>query len=202
MKKRIFIGFLALVFSLGTIFALSACGTNAAAGSPLQTEKKYINEESVAAASDKQSYYLFHGDNTGIYRYYAFYESYGTTRIYDYTVTFKYEFVDRQKEAVVCLYDSVEYGDTHNQNEISSTWSVLLTVSHMFCARQAAADMPFIFMRSIFPRFPISGNRYSEKQEAVGGPSASFFSVCFQSSALHGVRGMHGRTFGGQRTVC
>ena len=51
MKKRIFIGFLALVFSLGTIFALSACGTNAAAGSPLQTEKKYINEESVAAAS-------------------------------------------------------------------------------------------------------------------------------------------------------
>ena len=157
MKKRIFIGFLALVFSLGTIFALSACGTNAAAGSPLQTEKKYINEESVAAASDKQSYYLFHGDNTGIYRYYAFYESYGTTRIYDYTVTFKYEFVDQQKEAVVCLYDSVEYGDTHNQNEISSTWNVLLTVSHNVLCSASSGGYSFYIHEEYLSEIPNFG---------------------------------------------
>lgn len=129
MKRRFFAIFLATVACFGALFALSACG----GVSSLQMNKKYIDEEYVKDAEAQQSYYLFRSNGTGICKFYYDYDSpYDPSEDFtvDYTVTFKYVYVDNQREAVVCFYDSVEYGEADTgEYKVVSDWSVLLTVS-------------------------------------------------------------------------
>lgn len=129
MKRRFFAIFLATVACFGALFALSACG----GVSSLQMNKKYIDEEYVKDAEAQQSYYLFRSNGTGICKFYYDYDSpYDPSGDFtvDYTVTFKYVYVDNQREAVVCFYDSVEYGEADTgEYKVVSDWSVLLTVS-------------------------------------------------------------------------
>ncbi len=120
MKKKLIIFVSLIICSLALLLALPACDNTAGS---LQYDKKYIAEGH--ANNDKERYYLFHSDGTGIYKYF----SSGYTYAYDYTVSFKYTYADEDKTAVVCLFDSVEYGSKDTEKSVSTDWSELLTVS-------------------------------------------------------------------------
>lgn len=133
MKKKLVIFVSLIVCSLALLLALPACDNPSNGTSngdcDLQYDKKYIYLTNVN--NDKDCYYLFLADGTGFYRYYHKYEDslFEKTYIYDYTVNFKYTYADNDKSAVVCLFDSVEYGSTDNTKEVKTNWSILLTVS-------------------------------------------------------------------------
>ena len=157
MKRRLFAILLAAVACFGVLFALSACG-----GSSLQMNKKYIDEEYVKDAEAQQSYYLFRSDGTGIYKCYYDYDSpYDPSNDFtmDYTVTFKYVYVDNQREAVVCFYDSVEYGevDTGDYNRVESDWSVLLTVSRNVLCSAGTGGYTFYINEDYLDEIPDFG---------------------------------------------
>ena len=134
MKKKLVIFVSLIICSLALMLALPACDkpsddASGAEVSDLQYAKKYIPKAHVN--NDTDCYYMFLADGTGIYRYYYKYEDalFDATDIYDYTVYFKYTYADNDKSAVVCLFDSVEYGSTDNMKDVKTNWSIMLTVS-------------------------------------------------------------------------
>lgn len=125
MKKKL-VGFILLIVTVCcAVFSLSACGANSGSVAGLEMDKKYIYKSDINIDEDMQSYYIFYANGTGKHQYKSYLQGY----IYDYTINFKYTFVDKDKSAVVCFYDSVEYGEKHDTSDISTDWSVLLTVS-------------------------------------------------------------------------
>lgn len=127
MKKKL-VGFILLIVTVCcAVFSLSACGVNSGNVAGLEMDKKYIYYDSVNEDKNEyESYYIFYANGTGKRRCFKIV----TSSVDDYTINFKYTFVDKDKSAVVCFYDSVDYGDKHNTSyKPSSDWSVLLTVS-------------------------------------------------------------------------
>ena len=102
--------------------ALTACN----GGGKLQMNKKYILSYDVNNAASSQSYFIFKHNGTG--QYYSHNESWKNTH---YVINFKYTWVDDEKSAVMCFYDSHQAldGDNGEHSYVSSRWSMLLTVS-------------------------------------------------------------------------
>lgn len=127
MKK-----FLSVCFSILTFVCLALCLAGCGNGTGgLQYGEKYytgtasnINKENEA----EKSYFVFGKSGKGQYRVY-FFSTYDN-KIGDYTITFSYTFVDKEKEAVVCTFESVDYGEKHTDSKNRPTdWDLLLTVS-------------------------------------------------------------------------
>ncbi|MDE7439382.1 MAG: hypothetical protein K2N23_02625 [Clostridia bacterium] len=129
MKKRIVLVLLTAVIACFALFGLSACDSNVG---QLQMDKKYFDSDYLDFTNGSEEYYIFHSDGTGEYRYYSPYYSYDNSlhsSSVDYTINFKYTYADEDKSAVVCFYDSVEYGSENGSAIVSTGWSGLLTVS-------------------------------------------------------------------------
>lgn len=129
MKRKICIALLIAIVACFAVCLFSACG-----GSALKMNDKYILDIDVKENENEQVYFIFYSNGTGKYKYYynhvsSIDSSYNYTN--DYTITFKYTYADGDNSAVVCFYDSVEYGSNHTQNgsTVSTSWTRLLTVS-------------------------------------------------------------------------
>ena len=138
--KKVAVFILVAVVTLCSLFAFTACvkigetkGEGATAEESLVMNKRYISEEDVRKAENKQRYYLFSPDGTGKYVYHFDYISsisdYYNTHEH-YVIYFKYTFADSEKSAVVCFYDRLERidGDDGSYNDATS-WSTLVNVS-------------------------------------------------------------------------
>ena len=128
MKKIIILALVAATVAVFACFAFAGCGAEFVGNTDLQMNKKYIYTKSVNRINDKQSYYVFYSNGTGKYREYS-QTADGDVLNLDYTVTFKYTFADTDKSAVVCFFDSVEYGKANGSYEVYTTWTRLVTVS-------------------------------------------------------------------------
>ena len=139
-----------------TCFAtLAACDSNDNGKNigALKTEKKYLEESTVNSTLTEQDiidsaddfyltyqqYYIFHSNGTGEYVYNGIdYESGGYIVHAKYTIKFKYTYVDDDKSAIACFYDSLEnnstvIGDYNTGNPFPysfNSWSRLITVSN------------------------------------------------------------------------
>ncbi|MBD5132009.1 MAG: hypothetical protein HDT28_05405 [Clostridiales bacterium] len=133
MKKKLFI-LLALVLCLTPVFGLVACNSDA----DLQCKVKYICDDSNLRGEDdyKKEYVIFSKNGYGLYHYYLehlasgsyYYESYTL----EYTIKFKYSYLDADKSTIACYYDSISYGDKHTEEKPKNghnSWSKMFTVS-------------------------------------------------------------------------
>lgn len=116
--KKLAVFTILIVITLSCAFAFTACGSDA----KLAMEKRYIHEADVGESNQRS--YLFHSNGTGEYTFH--YDS-ATTHSH-YIIHFKYTYVDNDKSAVVCFYDSVEILQGNSSNP-GKTWSNLVTVS-------------------------------------------------------------------------
>lgn len=103
-------------------FAFSACGGNEA---KLAMNKRYIIKSDVRNDENKQVSLVFHSNGTGEYTYHFDY----TSTHNHYIIHFKYTFVEEDKSAVVCFYDSLERLDGDDGKYNSTSWSELVNVS-------------------------------------------------------------------------
>jgi len=126
MKKKIILAFVAAVIAVFACFAFTGCGAELGQDTDLQMDKKYTWKED----ENDYSYVIFYSNGTGEYRVLDVdTDPRFTYDDEDYLIKFKYTFVDSDDSAVVCFYDSVEYGAKHGNPKISSTWTRLFTVS-------------------------------------------------------------------------
>lgn len=122
MKRKLFI-LLALVLCLTPVLGLVACGSDA----DLAYGVKYIYNNSYVRSEEgyRQTYLIFDSNGYGKYHYY---ESPG----YDYTIKFKYTYLDKDESAVACFFDSITYGEHHattKDDDYYCDWSGIYTVS-------------------------------------------------------------------------
>lgn len=122
--------FVMMVFvALICTFTFSACsGTDASASSgvaKLAMNKRYIRSGYVNENIENQDFYVFYANGTGEYTYH--YES--TYSHSHYKIYFKYTYVDSDKSAVACFYDSIERLDGDGGGYVSTKWYELVTVS-------------------------------------------------------------------------
>ena len=123
MKKLVCV-LLILILCIGAMFALTACDKSASVGDAIDFGAKYVYKP---ITSNYTSTYTFYKDGTGAYTYYER----STSRVFHYSINFKYEYIDSDKSTVVAFYDSVTYHDDHTASTDSdlSTWKDMLTVS-------------------------------------------------------------------------
>ncbi len=122
MKKSKLMSLLILCsFSVCTLFYGCMQQNEGENSTALQMSTKYYYKYDAKPnlAENERGYFLFHQDGTGEYRRYD--DAY-------YTVSFKYTFVDKEREVVACFYNGVRYDNPDGQ-EAPSTWSAILTVS-------------------------------------------------------------------------
>ena len=153
MKKLLSVLF-AVTALFGCLFAFAACSSS----SSLRYEVRYIDESSVGEDEDKQEYYIFHKDGTGEYVYHYDYVS--TWSEYDehkhYSVSFKYTFVDKEKETIYCAYDGCEKLDGHvgAGDPVGSSWSRLITVSKNVIMSTSGSGMSFHLNENYLEEIP------------------------------------------------
>lgn len=124
MKKILAITML-LVVTLCCAFAFTACGSDA----KLAMNKLYIRSSDVRLDADEQETYIFHSNGTGELTYHYDYDSSSSAKHQHYTIHFKYTYVDKDKSAVMCFYDSLERLEGDDESYNSTAWSSLVTVS-------------------------------------------------------------------------
>lgn len=127
MKRKLFI-LLALVLCLTPVLGLVACGSDA----DLAYDVKYIHDNDDIRSKDgyKQTYVIFNSNGYGQFHHYSL--SYGGDYTYEYTVKFKYTYLDKDKSTVACYFDSITFSDRHSFNskpEDYDDWSEMYTVS-------------------------------------------------------------------------
>lgn len=126
MKNKLFI-LLALVLCLTPVLGLVACGDDDVA---LEYKVRYICDDNYMRSEDgyKKTYLTFNKDGYGYYHRYYRYDSF--SNITEYTIKFKYTFVDSDKSTVACFYDSISYSDNHTSGTGNyDNWSGVYTVS-------------------------------------------------------------------------
>ncbi len=120
--KKIATVVIMIIAALICSFSFVACSNTDVS---LAMDKRYIYDGAVNKDAEKQIFYVFHRDSTGEYTYH--YD--GTYEHYHYIIHFKYTYVDGEKSAVVCLYDSLERLDGDDGSSISTRWSELVSAS-------------------------------------------------------------------------
>lgn len=127
MRKRICALLLLVVIGVFSVCSLTACDDDEKdVGSGLRFDVKYVHLYNIRADENEFcDYYVFHRNGSGEYRYMN-----TAVNTINYTITFKYTYLDNEESAVGCFYDSVSYGDGHQSDHtISPTWHIVLMVS-------------------------------------------------------------------------
>lgn len=131
MKKEPFALLVAFCSLFVSLAAFSACGDEASGNTntnSLTFDKRYLYYESskdLSQPAEKQTYFIFHSDKTGEYRYYK--------EVSHRAYTIKFKYITILNESAVCFYDSVEYEETHTDTyEASTTWTQELLYSPEF----------------------------------------------------------------------
>ncbi|MDE7454320.1 MAG: hypothetical protein K2M64_00630 [Clostridia bacterium] len=147
MKKKFFALLLATLLIVCTVVTLVACDDKSSNDiGKLQINKKYIIKSTINSELTEQDiidkssqyliyecYFIFYSDGTGIFVNNRI--TYQSTTVHcKYTLHFKYTYVNDDKSAVVCFYDSIEDNSTilstKNPYVYSlNDWTTLLTVS-------------------------------------------------------------------------
>lgn len=128
MKKLVYSIFTIIILMMFAIIPLTGCSNGAGNGN-LQMNTKYIHEADVNKKGNEQRYVLFRANGTGEQKVF-FISDVAETYNEDYTIQFKYTYVNSDKSAVACLFDSVEYGDKHSDNQkVSTDWTAFYKVS-------------------------------------------------------------------------
>lgn len=141
MKKIIAFVIITIVALICTFTFVACSNTDDPTSSTQATlvmNKRYIHEEYVRSETKSQLSYIFHADGTGEYTYHDDYLGNYLEEHNHYIIHFKYTYVDADKSAVVCFYDSIERLDGDDGKYTSTTWSVLLTVSKNVLATSAS----------------------------------------------------------------
>lgn len=161
MKKQAILTILIFI-TLCCLFAFTSCERNgevsvaadqnkeSQAQEVLVMDKRYISESHVRSSAEKQIYYVFHSDGAGEYIYHYDYDYISDyDKKYDehihrhYAIHFKYTYVDRDKSAVVCFYDSIERFEGDDGSYKSTSWSELITVSENVLSTIGSNDYVF-----------------------------------------------------------
>lgn len=148
MKKKILSICLITLLLISAICICAACDNKSDNDiGKLQMNKKYIAKSTINSELTEQDildrsseyltyehYYIFYSDGTGICVYNDIDFHYNIRVHRKYTLHFKYTYVDNDKSAVVCFYDSVDDTSTVvSTNEPHAyplkNWTTLLTVS-------------------------------------------------------------------------
>lgn len=144
MKRKLCALLLFVAVAAFSVCSLSACDKDED-DLGLKMGVRYIRSNLVNAGNDAEEHYLvFHSNGTGEYVYKHTYSYYaGETSRYNYTITFKYTYTDAEKSTVVCFYDSISYGEDHNQSKNSrADWSMTIGVSkNVLIALDSASSM-------------------------------------------------------------
>ena len=124
---------IALVCTFTFVACSNADATDDSDVATLVMNKRYINKNYVSKDTEKQIFYVFHANGTGEYTYHydhdyvdASFESHTHNH---YIIRFNYTYVDDDKSAVVCFYDSIERLDGDDGTYKATTWTQLVTVS-------------------------------------------------------------------------
>ncbi len=125
MKKRFLLALACIMLASAFLFGFSACSErrdSGGAGTPVQMNVKYIDEEHVANEENKQTYYMFTSSSYGSYCYY--WDTF--TSIRHYTIGFRYKIVG---DSMVCFFDSIEYENDHSDVKTNLTdWSMTFSL--------------------------------------------------------------------------
>ena len=146
MKKRLLMGAAAVAVCLSAGMALVGCGGNNNGGASadpndksaapalwydatLRFDSKYYTR--MNGTDEERCYYTFSANGTGkYYYYYSYYSSYDkVTKIYNYTILFKYVYTNADKTQIACFYDGVTYTAKDNQKDVSTDWDRIFDVS-------------------------------------------------------------------------
>ena len=130
MKKKLCL-LLAASFCMTPVLGLVACGDDVA---ELDLGVRYICDDDNMRSEDdyKKTHVTFYKNGTGLYHYYYYESNWATdSRTSDYTIRFKYTYVDNDKSTVACFYyGSTTFGESHNASEYErSSWSAVYTIS-------------------------------------------------------------------------
>lgn len=129
MKKKI-IALLLVCCLAFAAFGLTACGDDY---DELATGTKYYaySTDFYTENEYEKTYVIFSNNNTGVYHYY--YQGFGYTETEEYTIKFKYTYVDDDKSAVVCFFNGFEIGEHNKSTSIKwdnfNKWTTTFTVS-------------------------------------------------------------------------
>lgn len=118
-----------VVILLSSMLLLSGCGGGRRIESKqeLTLNKKYIYDSEINVPKEKQRYYLFRGDGTGIYHYYDTSTISQEPKIYHYKIDFTYLIID---DTVVCFYDSETFfSDDNSDTKIRKDWNAVFLFS-------------------------------------------------------------------------
>ena len=130
MKRKLVALMLVLCFALGA-FGLVACDDDKADYTELAIGVKYYASGWYLRSENEyeKTYVAFAKNNTGVFHYYD--EDFYYDRVAEYTIKFKYTYVDEDKSVVVCFYDGVELGryNTATLPNSISRWTGTFTVS-------------------------------------------------------------------------
>ncbi len=108
------------------VLGLVGCGSDA----DLQYGVRYICEnDNIRSEDDYQKTYMTFSKN-GYGTYHFYYDSDYTNYIDDYTIKFKYSYLDDDKSTIACFYDSISYGEKNTAPKGDhSDWDGIITVS-------------------------------------------------------------------------
>lgn len=152
MKKLLSV-LLAITALFGCIFAFSACSGATA----LRYEQKYIAEDSVGKDENMQVYYIFHKDGTGEYYHHYDYVSDFNSDYNEhkhYCVSFKFTFLDEEKETIYCAYDGFKRLGGNEGTNADTSWSRLITVSKNVIMSTSGAGMTFYINENYLEEIP------------------------------------------------
>lgn len=126
--KKFFSLLLTLMLGLCVMLCFVGCGGSSA--TLKYGEKYFIGGSKRNNVEADKTYFIFNNDGTGQYHHYYKYIYKNDVEITDYTVTFSYNFMDADRESIVCTYESVEYTTRHNaEKDVKSKWDLFLGVS-------------------------------------------------------------------------
>lgn len=179
MKKRILSICLITLLLASVICLCTACDNDVG---ELQMNKKYLLKSSVNNELTEQEivenwssyttktcecYFMFYSDGTGIFVKNDTYSNIHRK----YTVHFKYTYVDEDKSAVVCFYDSIEdnsvvisTGKPYEQD--FTGWTTLLTVSKNVACSAGTSGYTFYLNEDYAKQLP-NLNKTDEVQETA-----------------------------------
>ncbi|MCH5154104.1 MAG: hypothetical protein J1F71_02715 [Clostridiales bacterium] len=154
MKRKVLAMILALCLVISA-FALTSCSDDY---DELALNTKYIATSDAGRESDEQSYVIFYKNNTGVYRYYYR----GVSLSENYTLKFKYTYVDKDKSAVMCFYDSID--GSYSSSFSFHTWTTIFTVSkNGLMATGAAKNTYFVNEKYLKQELKNFGKKKEEK---------------------------------------
>lgn len=155
MKRKIFVLLLAVALCLSTVLGLISCSDDA----ELQYNAKYIynNQYIRDENGNKKTYFVFYGNGNGIYHYY--YYSYGSSTT-EYTIKFKYTYLDNDKSTVMCYYDGMTFGESHTGSKDKTNhndWYNMVTVSKSTLMRTTSTSIGYFvnenYLKDEIPNF-------------------------------------------------